>query len=325
MDGLQVRVGDAERRVVDERLQQAVGDGRLTLHEYEERAGQTWAARTRAELERVTADLPSAAPAPPPVGRSRPRRAVAVLSGDRLTGPVLPGQGVQAYAVLGGAVLDLRRDDLPAQVQVRAVAVMGGIEVLVPRGVHVELSGAALMGGRDARVDPPRPGAPMVSVTAYALMGGVEVTHGDAPPDGSVSLTKAPASHGSQPVVRQGRRPHRHSLRNTLVAGVVVGAAAFGLSGVAGADDAAVFGSREVRVHAGQSVDVANVFGSVKVIVDDGVSVSSGGTVVFGSEECQACSDGTPVTGPGATVHARGAFGSVEIVHASDAQNDAND
>ena len=328
---MQVRVGDAERRAVDDRLQQAVGDGRLTLPEYEERAGHVWAARTRSELDRVTADLPVHPVAPPaapqPVGRRRPRRAVAVMSGDRLSGPVAPGQPVQAYALMGGAVVDLRRDDLPAQVEVRAVAVMGGIEVLVPRGVSVQLSGVALMGGRDVQVDAAVPGAPVIDVQAYALMGGVAVKHGDgdaaAIQAGPVSMVKGNASSGSQVVEPDRRRSrHRHGLRNKVIATVVVAAAAFALTGVVGADDAAVFGSREVPVRAGQSVDVANLFGSVKVIVPDGVPVTSEGTVIFGSEDCRACHDGTLVTGPAAVVHARGAFGSVEIVHQSQSGRD---
>lgn len=325
MDEVSARVGDAERRTVDARLQQAVGDGRLTLHEYDERAGQVWAARTRAELDATVQDLPGPVPAPStaPAARTgrRPgtRRAVAVMSGDRLAGPVAAGQHLEAYAVMGGAVVDLRRDDLPAQVQVRAVAVMGGIEVLVPRGVTVQLSGVAFMGGRDVQVDPAMPGAPVVDVQAYALMGGVEVKHGD---QGAVSLTKAGSpqawagrAHDS-PVPTRGR--HGHPLRNRIVVAVVVVAAAFGLTGVVGADDAAVFGSRTVQVHAGDDVDVANLFGSVKVVVDDGVPVTSSGTVVFGSDDCRACTDGTTVTGTSAHVRGRGAFGSIEIVHRAD-------
>jgi hypothetical protein len=342
VDELQLRVGDGERRAVDERLQAAVGDGRLTLHEYDERAALVWAARTRAELEATTADLPAPvapvpppAPAPAPRGRGlRPRRAVAVMSGDRLTGPVAPGQGVQAYAVMGGAVVDLQREQLPPELTVTAVAVMGGVEVLVPRGVAVQLSGFAFMGGRDVRTEPPPAGAPVVRVQAYALMGGVEVKHGQERPAGPqpVSLHKDLASavqaHGSQLVPQnQNQNQHRprHRLRHRVVAGVAVAAVAFGLSGVVGADNAAVFGSREVRVAAGQSVDVANLFGSVTVIVPDDVPVTSDGTVIFGSTECDACDTALPGGPASAHVHSRGAFGSIEIVTESEFRSGPRD
>jgi len=52
-----VRVGDAERERAAEQLRQAVADGRLELSELDERLEATYAARTRVELDRVTADL----------------------------------------------------------------------------------------------------------------------------------------------------------------------------------------------------------------------------------------------------------------------------
>ena len=61
-DGELIRVSDAERqRVVDE-LTRHCADGRLTLEEAEERMGEAWAARTRADLAAVLRDLPRSAP-----------------------------------------------------------------------------------------------------------------------------------------------------------------------------------------------------------------------------------------------------------------------
>ena len=64
-----LRVSDAERAVVQERLRRAVGDGQLDLHEFDVRVQSVWAARTRGELVRVTADLPEPPPPPAPPGR----------------------------------------------------------------------------------------------------------------------------------------------------------------------------------------------------------------------------------------------------------------
>jgi hypothetical protein len=41
------------------------------------------------------------------------------MSEDRLSGALAPGQQVQGYAVMGKAVVDLRRDDLPRHVEVQ--------------------------------------------------------------------------------------------------------------------------------------------------------------------------------------------------------------
>ena len=65
-----LRVSDAERAVVQERLRRAVGDGQLDLDEFDVRVQSTWASKTRGDLARVTADLPAPPrPAPPPAAR----------------------------------------------------------------------------------------------------------------------------------------------------------------------------------------------------------------------------------------------------------------
>ena len=69
----ELRVGDTERRAVDDRLMAAVGDGVLTLAEYDERAAVLWqSTRTRSDLGSLTADLPEGASAAPPAVREAP-------------------------------------------------------------------------------------------------------------------------------------------------------------------------------------------------------------------------------------------------------------
>jgi hypothetical protein len=65
-----VRASDAEREQSVALLQRSFADGRLTLGELEERAAAAYAARTRAQLSDLTADLPAAEP---------PRRSRATL------------------------------------------------------------------------------------------------------------------------------------------------------------------------------------------------------------------------------------------------------
>ncbi|MGI5127510.1 DUF1707 SHOCT-like domain-containing protein [Pseudonocardia sp. CA-107938] len=59
-----VRIGDAEREQVAQRLHVHVGTGRLDLAEFERRVDAVYAARTRGELASVLADLPERAPRP---------------------------------------------------------------------------------------------------------------------------------------------------------------------------------------------------------------------------------------------------------------------
>jgi len=66
--GLAVRASDSERERTVALLQRSFADGRLTQAELEERAGTAYAARTRAQLRDLTADLPDAGQQPPRPG-----------------------------------------------------------------------------------------------------------------------------------------------------------------------------------------------------------------------------------------------------------------
>lgn len=321
----QVRVGDTERRAVDDRLMAAVGEGVLTLSEYDERSLALWQARTRAELDALVADLPATAAGTsrPPATRpgGAPRRVVAVMSEDRFAGVVQPDQEVHALAVMGKAVLDLRRDDLPDGVRVQVRAVMGEVEVQVPAGSTVHLSGAAVMGERKVEAAPGS--GPDVHVDAVAVMGSVRVTS-----DGPAAVPAAPrpaAVPATRPPAAPARRGHPVACRTrgvlarttSRLAGLALPLAVLGGVVVAGPDAAAVFGSSVERVSAGtEQVRVSTLFGSVTVVVPDGTRVDTSGVVVFGSLDCEtACEAGT---GKVVEVRGLGGFGSVEVLTESE-------
>jgi hypothetical protein len=64
--GNNVRVGDADREAAAAQLREHYADGRLTLEELNERIDQTFAAKTKADLNTVMLDLPHAATRPGP-------------------------------------------------------------------------------------------------------------------------------------------------------------------------------------------------------------------------------------------------------------------
>jgi hypothetical protein len=70
----ELRVGDADRQRMAERLRRAHDEGRLDLAEFDERVTAAYAARTFGDLDALDADLPpEAAPrAPVPVPDRRP-------------------------------------------------------------------------------------------------------------------------------------------------------------------------------------------------------------------------------------------------------------
>jgi hypothetical protein len=55
---LELRASNAEREKSIEVLEYALGEGRITVSEFEERVEAAFLARTRADLALLTADLP---------------------------------------------------------------------------------------------------------------------------------------------------------------------------------------------------------------------------------------------------------------------------
>ena len=175
----ELRASDADRERVAVRLREDLVAGRLTLDEFSERLDAAYGSRTIAELEELTRDLPQTATAPAVPSRRTPTRwSVAVMSGVERKSRWRVAAKTFAIAVMGGVELDLRKVEIESpEVEIIAIAVMGGIEITVPEGVEVDVTGFAFMGGKEVDVAdvPPLPGAPLIRVRAFALMGGVEV------------------------------------------------------------------------------------------------------------------------------------------------------
>ncbi len=188
-DPRRLRAADADRDRAAGILRQAAAEGRITFDELDERINQAYAAKTFADLEAVTSDLPGprvSAPAPA-VARYQPAQvpagtpvssvSVAVLSGAQRVGPWLVPPVYTAVAVLGGVELDFRHARFTAtEVTVRAFCLMGGVSITVPEDMTVDVSGIGFMGGFDHKASAPgTPGAPQLRVVGFAMMGGVEV------------------------------------------------------------------------------------------------------------------------------------------------------
>ena len=173
-----VRASDSERERTVELLRRHSVDGRLTLEEFAERIGVAYEAKTREELDELTRDLP-AETAALPARRGKPTRwMVSVMGGTDRRGRFRLGSRTAVVALMGGANIDLRHAELDGpDIEMVVVSMMGGANIVVPEGVEVELSGFAFMGGKGYKPgkQAPPPGAPLVRVRAFALMGGVSV------------------------------------------------------------------------------------------------------------------------------------------------------
>ncbi|MDN5861660.1 MAG: DUF1707 domain-containing protein, partial [Pseudonocardia sp.] len=156
------RVAESDREAAAAQLQQAAGDGRLTLEEFSDRVGAVWSADTRDQLQAAVGEVGTA----PPVGTLRPVSSVVTVFGDaRRVGRWRLPRRVRGLALLGDIHLDLRHVvvDEPV-VDITAVTVFGNLYVAVPEGVEVELHGFDVLGDRELRLAavPRRPGTPMI-------------------------------------------------------------------------------------------------------------------------------------------------------------------
>ncbi|WP_235037305.1 DUF1707 domain-containing protein [Actinomadura sp. K4S16] len=182
----EMRAGDADRERVAQVLRDAAGDGRLTLAELDERLDAVYAAKTYAELEPITRDLPTPDRAAPPATGSdwRPvpgapswRSGIGIMSGFRRAGVWNVPSRFSAFAFWGGGKIDLREARFEeGQVVIRALAIMAGFEIIVPDDITVHVNGLGIMGGFDQRASGPgAPGSPTVVVKGLAFWGGVAV------------------------------------------------------------------------------------------------------------------------------------------------------
>jgi hypothetical protein len=175
-----MRVSDAERDATVRELGEHAAAGRLTLDELEERAGRALSAKTRADLEAVTSDLPRQAGQPPAAaGTKKPVRwLVAIMGGSHRRGRFRAVGSINAVAIMGGDEIDLRDAEITGgELTLNLFSLMGGANVYVPDSVELEVGGFSLMGGNDevGSRRAPRPGAPLIRVRAYNVMGGVTI------------------------------------------------------------------------------------------------------------------------------------------------------
>lgn len=181
----ELRASDADRERVATVLRQATAEGRLDLAELDERLALVYAAKTYADLEPLTRDLPGSAVASAPSRQvaARPgavpgsRFGVAIMSEFTRKGPWMVPPVFGCLAFWGGGCIDLRDAHFSqGEVVIRAFALMGGITVIVPEDAEVHVTGIGIMGGFDHdAAGQGAPDAPRIVVTGLAFWGGVEV------------------------------------------------------------------------------------------------------------------------------------------------------
>jgi len=188
---------EARQKTVD-RLCAHFASDHLEATEFEHRLDLAYAAQTSSELVALEQGLPVLAPQPedgqsPPVSapvpvdptrvdttRTTPNRAtmVAIMGGAERKGNWTPPRHLRVLTVMGGAGLDFRDATFAThEIEVWVCSVMGGVEIIVPPGVHVESDGIAIMGGFGTEEPglPADPDAPLIRIRGLVMMGAVEI------------------------------------------------------------------------------------------------------------------------------------------------------
>src|SRR5262249_51398012 len=158
------------------------------VDELEERIPSAYAARSRSELERLTADLsveslPEAAPASTAAtvggvsvreGSGGTRWVVSIMGGHDKRGRWRLAPRCTVLNIMGGSDIDLNDAELSSSpTELYMYSIMGGGEIRVPHGVDVQVSNFALMGGNGVELgDEVAPaGAPMIHIRLVSIMG----------------------------------------------------------------------------------------------------------------------------------------------------------
>lgn len=105
-------------------------------------------------------------------------RTTALFSGSEIVNTSQRFQGGSATAIFGGVTIDLRQARLdPDGATLSITAVFGGVDVIVPRGWRVDVSGAPIFGGFENKVETPEGEGPTLKVDISVLFGGAEIKH----------------------------------------------------------------------------------------------------------------------------------------------------
>jgi len=187
-------LGEARQATIDALCEHFANDA-ISVEDFERRVEVAHRATTLEDLQALLRDLPeghlpalhgarpmpASSPGTRPVAAAHDREqgfVVAVMGGATRRGRWRPARTTYALALMGGTELDFREAVLPRGVtQVQVVAIMGGVDILVPPGVNVESHGIGVMGGFDDAGDQHYdPDAPTLRIAGVAVMGGVDIT-----------------------------------------------------------------------------------------------------------------------------------------------------
>lgn len=181
-----------ERDRVIQRLSEHFANDRLSLDELEARMDLAYKASSVGELQRLTADLPSATAVPvaapaqveelPALSRDR-ERIFAVMSETSRRGSWIVPQRLDLLAVMSDTTIDLTQATLPPGIiDIHVRSVCAAVKIVVPPGLQVVNHLSSLMGSVRGGGEPNESGGQgggwkqgtVIRLTGWALMAEVQ-------------------------------------------------------------------------------------------------------------------------------------------------------
>jgi Domain of unknown function (DUF1707)/Cell wall-active antibiotics response 4TMS YvqF len=177
MDDASLRVSDANREQAVVALREHLLAGRLTLEEFSERVEAALRARFGGELAQVQEDLPEVFPETAGSRRKAARFTTALLGHVARRGRLRLRRWTFAVSAFGDLDFDLREATIDQRrTAVTVLAAFGNVDVYVPEGVNVDVSGITVIGHRrDWGRDVSRPDAPAIRIRVLGFAGTIDV------------------------------------------------------------------------------------------------------------------------------------------------------
>lgn len=101
---------------------------------------------------------------------------VSILSGIDQRNSTSNFKGCNITTVMGGATLDITKATIKKEATITVFALMGGIEIQVPRDVIIKTRTASVLGGIDDKsISESKATSPTLYIDGTVIMGGVEI------------------------------------------------------------------------------------------------------------------------------------------------------
>ena len=105
----------------------------------------------------------------------KPDTSFAAFSGNDMKYDGEVFEGAEMSAIFGGVKCDLRNAIIEKDCAIQAMAIFGGVDILVPDGVNVKITSNSMFGGVTDKSAKNAGDAPTVYVNAVCLFGGVDI------------------------------------------------------------------------------------------------------------------------------------------------------